>query len=200
MSYRYDIGQLTPQQQAIIRQRDAENLACKSYTSPKRDEDVYSLKIFMKLGLDTTTQFNGKQTLDIYKKFADSKGSVWFSTDSLATGMAEVKRIEFINAIKRGKVVEMYFATSKTNDGICKMIATARVIDIRTDRDGMETPDNGFTPKEWIVDKNKIWIKLTNILYLENVDCNDFVIATTGASLMEVILKSQYHFGYIKHK
>lgn len=96
----------------------------------------------MKLGLDSTTQFNASQTLDIYKKFSDSNGSVWFSTNSLTTGMATSKRAEFINAINKEKVVEMYFAVSKINDGVTKMIAVAEVQDIKTDKDGIVTPDN----------------------------------------------------------
>lgn len=196
---RFDIRHLTGQQQAIINQRDKENEVHK-INSSHIGKQVYSLKIFMKLGLDLTTQFNGSQTLGIYKQFADARGSVWFSTDSLATGMAEAKRAEFVNAIKKGNIVEMYFAVSKTNDGVNKLIAVAEVQDIKTDKDGIGTPDNRLTPTQWINDKNKIWIKLKNIIYLDNLDCNDFKIATTGANLMDVISRSQYHFGYIIHK
>lgn len=197
MRYRYDTKNLSSQQQAIIRQRDKENILYTTNNNVRKQRVVHPLKIFMKLGLDSTTQFNGGQTLDIYKQFADEKGAVWFSTDSLATGMAEVKRVEFINAIKKGNVVEMYFAVSKTNDGANKMIAVGEVQDIKTDKDGIGSPDNQLTPQYWIKDKNKIWIKLFNITYLDTLDCKDFKIATTGANLMDVISKSQYHFGYI---
>lgn len=197
MGYRFDTRHLASQQQAIIRQRDKEELLHISSKPSMSKRIVHPLKIFMKLGLDSTTQFNGRQTLDIYKQFADEKGSVWFSTDSLAAGMAEAKRVEFINAIKKGNVVEMYFAVSKTNDGINKMIAVAEVQDVKTDKDGIGTPDTQLTPLHWIKDKNKIWVKISNITYLTGLDCNDFKIATTGANLMDVISKSQYHFGYI---
>lgn len=197
MGYRFDIAHLTGQQQAIIRQRDKENLLHSSSTPSIKKKEIHPLKIFMKLGFDSTTQSNGRQTLDIYKQFADSKGAVWFSTDSHAKGMGKAKRTEFINAIKSGKVVEMYFAISKTNDGENKMIAVAEVEDIISDKDGIRTPDNLLTPGQWIADKNKIWIKLTRITYLDEVDCSDFKIASSGRNLMEIISVSQHHFGYI---
>lgn len=198
MGYRYDIRQLTPQQQAIINQRDLNNSLHNKSVSSTKSKEIYPLKIFMKLGLDSTTQFNGTKILDTYKKFLDSKGSVWFSTDSLATGMAESKRADFINAINKEKVVEMYFAVSKTNDGANKIIAVAEVLDIKTDKDGIVTPDSLLTPKEWINDKNKIWIKLHSITYCNDIECQNFKIATTGSNLLDVISRSQYHFGYIE--
>lgn len=197
MGHRFDIAHLTGQQQAIIRQRDRESLLHSSSTPPIKRKEIYPLKIFMKLGLDSTTQSNGRQTLDIYKQFSDSKGAVWFSTDFNAKGMGKAKRTEFINAIKSGKVVEMYFAISKPNDGENKMIAVAEVEDIISDKDGIGTPDNLLTPGQWIADKNKIWIKLNRITYLDEVDCSDFKIASSGRNLMEVISVSQHHFGYI---
>lgn len=199
MGYRFDIAHLTGQQQAIIRQRDKENSLHNSSTPSTKKKEVYPLKIFMKLGLDSTTQSNGRQTLDIYKQFADSKGAVWFSTDSHAKGMGKAKRTEFINAIKSGKVVEMYFAISKTNDGENKMIAIAEVEDIISDKDGIGTPDSLLTPGQWIADKNKIWIKLTHITYLNELEFSNFKITSSGRNLKEVISVSQHHFGYIEH-
>lgn len=199
MGYRFDTRYLTEQQQAIIRQRDQENSLHNRNTSVAKEKEVYPLKIFMKLGLDSTTQFNGMKTLDIYKQFADSKGAVWFSTDSHSKGMGKEKRAEFINAIKSGYVVEMYFALSKTNDGVNKLIAIAEVEDIISDKDGIVTPDGQLTPAQWLTDKNKIWIKLTGITYLNDLECSNFKIASSGRSLMEVISVSQHHFGYIEH-
>lgn len=108
--------------------------------------------------------------------------------------MAEARRDEFI----KGKIVEMYFAISKTNDGINKMIAVDEVQDIKSDKAGIMTPDRNLTPNEWLNDRNKIWIKLNSITYCNDTYCHDFKIATTGVNLMDVISRSQYHFGYIK--
>lgn len=199
MGYRFDIAHLTGQQQAIIRQRDKENLLHTSNTPSIKKKEIHPLKIFMKLGFDSTAQSNGRQTLDIYKQFADSKGAVWFSTDSHTKGMGKAKKNEFINAIKSGKVVEMYFAISKTSDGENKMIAIAEVQDIISEKDGTMTPDSQLTPEQWKTDKNKIWLKITHITYLEHVDCNDFIVASSGRNLMDIISISQHHFGYIKH-
>ena len=67
MAYRYDIKHLSAQQQAIIRQKDLNDSLHKEYLSCIQNKEIYPLKIFMKLGIDSTTQFNGRQTLDIYK-------------------------------------------------------------------------------------------------------------------------------------
>lgn len=198
MRYRYGIKHLSAQQQAIIRYKDLNESLHKESLSSMQNKEIYPLKIFMKLGLDSTTQYNGRDTLKTYKQFLDLNGSVWFSTDSLATGMAEVKRAEFMNAINKGKIVEMYFAISKTNDGINKMIAVAEIQDIKTDKDGIVTPDRQLTPKEWIDDRNKIWIKLKSITYCKDINSHNFMIATTGKNLYDVISISQFHFGYIK--
>lgn len=199
LGYRFDMKGLTGQQQAIIRKRENENLLRNNSKSVVKEKEIYPLKIFIKLGWDSATQSDGEETLDIYKKFAASHGSVWFSTDSHPSGMGQAKRVEFINAIKSGKTVQMYFITSKKNEFINKIIAVANVQDIRSDKAGMITPEGQLTPEQWRVDKNKIWIKLTHINCSIKVKCSDFIVASSNRNLMEVLSVSQHHFGYIKH-
>lgn len=108
----------------------------------------------------------------------------------------ENKKTEFINAIKSGKTVEMYFALSKISGGSNRMIAIVEVQEIQSDKDGIITPDSQLTPLQWLKDKNKIWLKITHITYLEDVNCKDFIVASSGRNLKDVMSIS---FGYIKH-
>lgn len=69
MGYRYDIRHLSAQQQAIIRHKDLNYSLHKDNLSSIQNTEIYPLKIFMKLGLDSITQYNDRQTLKTYKQF-----------------------------------------------------------------------------------------------------------------------------------
>lgn len=203
MGFRYDTRHLPSQTQQIIRKRDESNILFRESTDRTEQYSqpiVYETAIFMKLGFDITGKFNGMQTLEKYQNFCNESKQVWFSTDSLSAGMAEKKRQEFLSAIKKDYVLEIYFAVSKNSDGYNDIVYKGEVLDIKVDGDGMLSPDKKSTPNEWKDVKNKIWIKLRNIKRFSSLGSKDFIVVSTGNTLSEVISKSQYHFGYIKKK
>lgn len=114
--------------------------------------------------------------------------------------MAETRRSKFISAIKKEYIVEIYFAVGKSGGGNNEIVYKAKVIDIRTDTDGINSPDKYLTPIEWRKDKNKIWIKIENIVPCKKLTTKDFIVAITGNVLSDSISNSQYHFGYIKKR
>ncbi|KLU60296.1 hypothetical protein CEB3_c31470 [Peptococcaceae bacterium CEB3] len=164
------------------------------------EKPCYSTAIFMRLGINKSLKLTGSQTIAVYKGFCDTNGAVWFSTDSLATGMAEKKEEEFVRAVKDGFVVEMYFAIGKKGEGTNEIAYKAEVIDIVSDAIGRRSPDKNLTPAEWETDRSRIWIKLQKLVPFTSLTTADFIVASTGNVLVDSIRRSQYHFGYIRRK
>lgn len=203
MAFRFDTQHLSPQTQAIIRKRDENDKLLKAESerkveSPKRI--VFPTAIFMKLGHDGTSNYDGIQTMQIYENFCKQNGAVWFSTDSLTAGMSEKRRTQFINAINQNKVVKIYFAIGKSSRGSNEIEYNAEVIDIKTDSEVIPSPEKLLTPDEWKNDKNKIWIKIKSLHRFTRLTASDFVVESSGNMLANSIAHSQYHFGYIKEK
>ncbi|NLZ34323.1 MAG: hypothetical protein GX889_05340 [Clostridiales bacterium] len=163
-------------------------------------KNTYDIALFMKLGYDSTNKYNGLETLEIYEDFCNKNGTTWFSTNAHFSGMAEKRRQEFLKEIKDGNIVEMYFAVSKGSGGENDIVYKGEVLDIKTEKEGLLSPDKLLTPEEWIDSEYKIWVKLKNLKPFDGLSANDFIIASTGNLLSDVITKSQYHFGYIKKK
>ena len=200
MAFRYDTRHLSPQVQQIIRNRDENNKIQKqSNTSTSAKNNIYPIFIFMRLGKDTDSKLDGVKTLKEYEEFCRVNKAVWFSTDSLATGMSEKRRAEFINAIKNGNVVDIFFAVGKSGGGNNGIQYKAEVMDIKTDAEGIGSPDENLTPDLWKDANKKIWIKIRNILST-GLKTNDFIVQSSKKVLAKSIEKSQYHFGYIKTK
>lgn len=152
----------------------------------------------MKLGQNITGEHNGIETLKAYETFSSDMGEVWFPTNSLATGMSEKKKNTFIEAIKNNQIVEMYFAIGKNIAGDNDIVYRGLVLDIKSDANSIGSPDKALTPYEWKDIENKIWIKIKNLTPITGLSSKDFIIASTGNRLSDVISKSQFHFGYIK--
>lgn len=203
MAFRFDTQHLQPQVREIINKRDQNNkkpIINSNVNSKKVCDEIYPLAIFMKLGFDSSTKFNAVQTMQIYEDFCKIKGSTWFSTDSLSKGMSETRRAEFVNAINKKYIVEIYFAVGKNSGGDNDIKYKAEVMDIKTDGDKMPSPEKILTPDQWKSDRNKIWIKVKELKQITNPTSKDFIVASTGNILANSIAHSQYHFGYIKKK
>ncbi len=204
MGYRYDIRHLSPQAQSIIRARDEEEEQLKSQsisTSTSRARtSVHPISIFMRLGINPSVGINGISTLDIYKEFCSKNNSVWFSTDSLAYGIAKKQQKEFINAIQKGHIVFIYFVIGKKGGGENEIGFRAEVTDIQSNNVGLKSPDTSLTPTEWINDTKKIWIKIRNLKEYTQLSVSDFVVVRSYNVLADSIKDSQYHFGYIQKK
>jgi hypothetical protein len=201
MAFRFDTQHLKPQVRELINKRDQNDKKLrenKNVILEKEYRNIYPLAIFMKLGFESSSNLNGVQTMRIYEDFCKENGSTWFSTDSLSTGMSETKRVEFINAIKKDYIVEIYFAIGKSSGGNNDIKFKAEVIDVKTDGDKISAPEKILTPDEWKNDKNKIWIKVRCLKSITNPTTKDFIVASTGNILADSIAHSQYHFGYIK--
>lgn len=202
MAFRYDTRHLSPQVQQIISKRDDNDKLMKQNRNEPAEEkcvDIYPISIFMRLGRDTDSRLNGVKTLEEYEDFCKIHKAVWFSTDSLATGMSEKRRAEFVKTIKNGSIVEIYFAIGKSGKGNNDIYRVAEVVDIRTDAEGIASPDKSLTPDLWKNDKNKIWIKVMSIR-TTNLRTEDFIVQSSKNVLSKSIENSQYHFGYIKRK
>lgn len=161
---------------------------------------IYPIAIFMRLGHSFSNKYNGIETMKIYSDFNNNNDFVWFSTDSLSSGMSEKKRTEFINEIKNGNIVEMYFAMGKNSGGNNDIHYRAEVVDIKTDADGIPSPEKLLTPDEWKHDINKIWIKIKSLNPFTKFTTKDFIVVSSGNILADSIANSQYNFGYIKKK
>lgn len=202
MAFRWDIRHLSSQVQQIISKRDDTDRFIKENLKLERENEkkiIYPIAIFMRLGIDTYSRLNGVETLKQYENFCGINKSVWFSTDSLATGMSEKRRTEFLNEINNGNTVEVFFAIGKSGGGNNNIQYKAEVIDIKTDAEGIGSPEKILTPDIWKDDKKKIWIKIKNIVPT-GLKAEDFIVQETKKVLAKSIEKSQYHFGYIKRK
>lgn len=201
MGFRFDTRHLPQQTQAIIAARDANDKRSKEERMSIHQESkksIYVEAIFMKLGTDITGKYNGMDTLDIYQGTVRAKGYTWFSTNSLSKGMAEKKRIEFLKAVESKSIVHIYFAVGKKTDKLNDIVFMAEVKDIKTDAEGISSPEIDVTPEEWKGIKSKIWIKISKLEQVSDVTARDFVVVSSGKVLADVISKSQYQYGYIK--
>ena len=200
MAFNFSTRHLSSQQQNIIRIRKENDERLKHEGNTIQDNKTHKISIMMKLGSDIDIKVDGNQTMIIYKDFCDKNKSVWFSTDSHPSGMGKEKMKEFMDAIKKGETVEMFFIIGKGCNGRNDIEYRAQVIDIESDAKGLSTPDVNLTPKEYINEKKKIWIKITNLQRFNELSVKDFIIASTKKDLKSAIESSQYHFGYIQRK
>ena len=161
---------------------------------------VYPISIFMKLGHSSNNEYDGVETIKIYKQFCHDNGAVWFSTDSLSRGMSEKKRSEFINAIGKNQIVEIYFVIGKNSGGSNDIEYKGKVLDIYADAEGINSPEKQLTPLEWREDKNKIWIKISSLNACKYRKTNEFIVSSSNKTLSDSIAKSQYNFGYIERR
>lgn len=191
---------LDPGVRETIRQKEkSQTINERSSSENAVKQDIYPTSIFMRLGHSSSNQYNGKDTIKIYRSFCNQNHSVWFSTDSLAKGMAKGKISEFNRAIEDGLILEIYFAIGKNSGGDNEIEYKAQVVDIKSDPDGINSPEKSLTPTEWCEDRNKIWIKLQKLRPCNNyLTVDDFIVVSSGNVLSTVIANSQYQFGYIK--
>lgn len=201
MGYRYDLAHLSSQaRHTVMGKEQNSNLLVdrQEYVQKKENNKVYNIALFSKLGLDATGEYNGQESLKIYQDFCDEHKAVWFSTNALAKGIGRNRKQEFLKAISERSSVEIYFAVGKGSDGKNDIVYKGEVLDIRSDKEGIISPDLELTPKVWNNLENKIWIKLKNVKPCNDATACDFTVASTGNKLANVITKSRYHFGYIK--
>lgn len=190
---------LNPAVRETLRQQEIrQRLDEKSQPNKSVQKVIYPKAIFMRLGHSSGNQYNGTDTIEIYKEFCNKRHCVWFSTNSLNRGMSKTKLKEFHEAINNGLCVEIYFAIGKTSGGNNDIQYMAEVIDIKSDPEGLNSPENELTPVEWQELNNKIWIKIQKIRHYFNQSVNDFVVVSSGNVLGQAIAKSQYQFGYIE--
>ncbi|NFG58429.1 hypothetical protein FC778_06875 [Clostridium botulinum] len=200
MAFNFATRDLSAQQQNIIRIRKEKDDKLRHQSTITKDDRTYEIAIMMKLGNDTEVKIDGNKTMEIYKNFCDQNTNVWFSTDSHTSGIGKKMRGKFNDAISRGKIVEIYFIIGKRCNGINDIEYRAEVVDIESDAKGICSPDVNLTPIEYKKENKKIWIKITNLQRVNNINVKDFIIASTKKDLKEAIENSQYHFGYIKKK
>ena len=201
MSFRFDLQHLSPQARHTIEGRENNGKSSQNNTSVRKDKPkniVCPIAIFMRLGHTAANPYDGKDTLEIYSDFCNKNQSVWFSTDSLTSGMSETRRAEFINEIENGNIVEIYFAIGKNSGGDNDIHYKAQVVDIKTDGEGIPSPEKAFTPDEWKENRNKIWIKIKDLEPFNKYTTRDFIVASSKKVLADSIANSQFNFGYIK--
>lgn len=200
--FRYDMRDKTPQQRAIVRERDNETNTMKAQAKNQQVSKVkqnWDTSIFMKLGKHPYKNLDGYQTINLYECFYTNNSSVWFSTNSLHKGMDLQKVNQLNNAIKQGNNIEIYFAIGKDGGGKNDIEFKANVLRIVSNKYKTPTPDILLTPPQFANDENYIWIKINNI-QRSKLTTNDFIVKSTGNTLSKSIEKSQYHFGYIQRK
>ena len=158
--------------------------------------------LFMKLGYAETSDgdvLGGHATIETYMRNCAANGYTWYSTNSLSSGMNKEK-VRKYNALAEAGYLKMYFAMNQ--DDIDNDIAyVADVEEIVSYSQPTVAPCEDYEyPEEWLGAKNNIWIKIRNLEKEESLSANDFVVASTGNGLKEVIQKGQYIFGYITRK
>ena len=200
MAFRHDTRNLSAQAQNIISKRDQNNKILEKQSIITQKINIYPISIFMKLGNDSIINVDGNKTMEIYKAFCDKNKQVWFSTDSLSTGMAPKRRKEFLEAINNNEVVEMHFVIGKGSNGSNDIQYKAEVLDIETDANGLASPDKKLTPAQYINENKKIWIKIHELKQFTQLTTKDFVVDSTNNSLDISLQHSQHHFGYIRRK
>lgn len=112
--------------------------------------------------------------------------------------MEKARLTQLLAAIKNGQIVEMFFCVGKAAHGNNQITYKAEVQDIRSNSDGMISPNPELTPKRWRELENKIWILCTEFRSADQEDrTENFVVETSGTILADSIANSQHHFGYI---
>lgn len=158
--------------------------------------------LFMKLGFSETNSgeiLGGHGTIEAYMRNCTENGYTWYSTNSLKNGMNDDK-VRKYNAFAESGCLKIYFAMNQ--DDIANDIAyVADVEEIISFAQPTVAPCQDYEyPEEWTGAKNNIWIKIKNLKREEALSAEDFVVASTGNRLKEVIQKGQYIFGYIARR
>ena len=165
------------------------------------EQVIYPLKIFLKLGKDSETAYNGRQTIREYKEFLQLHTHTWFGTSALALGLNKERKEEFKRAIKEGQVVEIYFGIGKVYDGVNEIYAKAKVLEIVTGRSKIVSPEPILMPKLWQLACRETWIKIEGLVEVGEEDrIEKFKIASTGNELKWACERSRLQFGYIVRK
>lgn len=156
--------------------------------------------LFMKLGQATTDdgeELNGSETIEIYEAHCNRNGFTWYSTNSLKNGMKREKAKSYNDLAQAGHL-KIYFAMNdhQVNNDIAYVADVMEVISYEVPT--IAPCDAGEYPEEFQNCKNNIWIKVQNLHKEETLHAEDFVVASTGNNLKQVITKGQYIFGYIK--
>ena len=170
--------------------------------SENKQEVIYPLGIYVKLGKDKVTAYNGRQVLELYKRFLKEQGEAWFPTNVLVLGIAKQRKTEFKKAIEEGQIVEIYFAIGRTYDDSNRIYGKSNVADIVTSEELIFSPEPFYTPREWQMHQAKSWIKISRFVDWADTKqrVEDFIVVSSGKGLDDVIQKSQVHFGYIIKK
>lgn len=198
MGFDFKTKNLQPNVKAIINNKKENENLLKQIDSNDTRKPIYEIAIFIRLGNDLSTEDSGTITLERYENFCKENKHVWFSTDSLAYGMAKEKQKDFRKCILEGIIIEVYFVIGKKGGGDNQISYRGEVLDIRVDPDGMTSPDENLTPGIYINDKRKIWLKIEKLEKQNKYSTNDFIVASTKNILSDAIENSQYHFGYIR--
>lgn len=202
MSYRYDTRHFSPQAQAVIRNRDESDRLLREDSQSKSVSDeipVYPVSLFMRLGREPISKYDGKETIKTYEDLLKQKNAVYFSTDSLANGMSRARVSEFLNAISKGYRVEIIFVIGHAGGGDNNKIERiADVLDVQSCGGGMSSPDISLTPTEWQNARKNIWIKIRNLRPSE-LTTDDYIIDSKPDHILTgSIINSEYHFGYVR--
>lgn len=158
--------------------------------------------LFMKLGTIRTRngeEIGGRGTMAAYMRNCAGNGYTWYGTNSLTNGMNTEKAREY-NALAQAGFLKIYFAMNQ--EGVENEIAySADVAEICSSSQPAKAPCEAYEyPEEWTGCERNIWIKIRNLKEETEVLAEDFIIASTGNNLKEVIQKGQYIFGYIRRR
>lgn len=156
--------------------------------------------ICIKLGksvLANGSEVDGQTTMQIYERHLKGHASVWFSTDSLHTGMSKERVSHYNELINDGNDVRILFAYSddKRND----IQYSARIKEVKSYEQPTIAPDL-MLPDEYYGEHKRIWIKITDLQKEDKISAKSFIIDSTGRNLQEIMSTSQFHFGYVKLK
>lgn len=157
--------------------------------------------LFMKLGESMTKDgrvLNGIETMEIYMKDAEKKGTTCFFTQSLTVGMNKTKVESYNRRIQSGGKLQILFALNQELNGN-EIAYSADVVKVTSYSTPQIAPE-GNCPDEYIGEKGRIWIQIKNLKKETFLRADMYKISSTGKDLKDVITKSQYHFGYIKLK
>ena len=97
-----------------------------------KQEIIYPLKVYMKLGWDKLIAYNGRRILELYNSFLKEKEEAWFSTNVLVLGIARNRKTELSRGIEEGQSVEIYFVISRTYDDSNRIYGKMKVLAIET--------------------------------------------------------------------
>lgn len=203
MSFRYDLQNLRPDQihTVMSRERDAEIRNAGRKANAIIPDTSPGLHIFMRLGLDTRTGLDGRETISAYLKHISNHGQgVWFSTNALTKGMAKDKVNYFLNEIRNGGTVHFYFVISKTGGGSNEIEYRARVVDLVSLDEEIRCPLNGSAPEPWRELRSRIWVKIAELGECTDLTTRDFLVDSSRKILADAIHNSEYHFGYVRLK